>query len=152
MMKGFTLLELLVVIALVGMLTVGSYMSFGSYSKSQGLQTSVADVTQVLNLAKSRSLAQVKPAQCGVQVLQGYQVSVTISGTIYRLEVVCGTNTYTIDAKTLASPLTFANSSANKIFFAVSTAVVNTPGNIVLTGGSQNKTIRVDESGKISVQ
>jgi len=151
-MKGFTLIELLVVIALVGMLTLGSYISFGSYTKSQGLQTSLADVTQLLNVAKSKSLEQVKPAQCGVQVLQGYQVSFTVPGSTYRLEAICGTTTSLIDSKTLASPLSFANTSANKIFFAVSTASVPTPGNIIITGGTQNKTVRVDGTGKISVQ
>jgi prepilin-type N-terminal cleavage/methylation domain-containing protein len=150
-MRGFTLIELVIVFALIGLLSAGSYFSFRSYSQSQGMQTSVSDVTQQLNTAKARALTQVKPAQCGVQVLQGYQVSISLPKT-YRLEALCGTNTYAIETKTLSLPITFTASSATKVVFAVATGIVSTPGNFVLTGASQTKTIKTDSTGKVSIQ
>jgi prepilin-type N-terminal cleavage/methylation domain-containing protein len=150
-MRGFTLIELVVVFALIGLLSFGTYFSFRSYSQTQSMQNSVADVQQTLTTAKSRSLTQVKPTQCGTQILQGYQVSLSLPAT-YRLEVLCGTSTYQIDTKTLISPVTFAATSATKITFAVATGIVNTPGNLVLTGSNQTKTIRVDSAGTIATQ
>lgn len=150
-MRGFTLVELLVVIAVLGLLLTGTYVSFRSYNQSQSMQTSVADVQQALNTAKSRSLSQVKPSACGTDVLEGYQVSITQPST-FRLEVVCGGTVYMLETKKLATSITFASNTATSVRFSIATAAVQTPGNFVLTGANQTKTIKTDAVGKISVQ
>lgn len=151
--SGFTLIELLLVIALIGILTIVSLIGFTNYQQTQVFQTNASDVIEMVNLAKSRALTQVKPLQCenNGKVMQGYQIRVDPSGTEYQLEVICDASTYIMDTKNLPSGVTFTLSSQSTILFAVSTGVVNNPGTIYITGFGKTKSIDVRQTGIISV-
>lgn len=148
-MKGFTLIELIIVFAILAVLTSVGAASYSGYNNSQIFQVAVADVNQFLTTAKARSLAQVKPTTCGTQSLQGYRVIITQATSTYDLNVVCGGTVYLIERKRLPSPVTFATGSAPSIQFNVSSAAA-TAGTITINGFSKTKTITVSTTGNIS--
>lgn len=150
--KGFTLVELVLVFALMAILTITSVASFNAFNKSQTTQSTVHDIVSLLNTAKSRSLSQVKPSQCTTRTLQGYQVTIVVSSSTYQLEVVCGGNTYLIERKTLPSDVTFVSGSTTQVRFAVSSGTLATPATITINGNNNNEVITIDTTGNISAR
>jgi len=150
--KGFTLVEILIVISLMAILMLTSIVTFSSFTKSQSFQTSISDVIALLNKAKSKSLNQVKPAECEEDSVKGYQVVFTASSSSYDLAVVCGDYTHILEEKKLPSQITFTEGSADYIFFNVATGVVDSPAEVTITGFDKSKTIVVDGVGNISIK
>ncbi len=150
--RGFTLIELMVVFALMGIIVTGGVVSYSSYNKKQGLQMGAADVVNMLTSAKAKAISQVKPSACAGRTLNGYQVRVTKSGADYSLQAVCGGTSYPISSKKLPQDVTFGSGSLNTIFFTVSSGNSSTPGNVILNSGTAAKTINISGSGAIRSQ
>jgi len=148
---GFTLVEILVVISLMSVLMLTSVITFSSFSRNQSFQTSTADVVALLNVARSKSLNQVRPEEC-INSPQGYQVAFSISGSSYSLVVVCDSTTHQLEEKKLPPQITFAGNSDTVVFFEGSTGVVNDPADVIMTGFDKTKTIHVNNIGNISVE
>lgn len=149
---GFTLIELLIVFSLIGLLIVSSLVAFSGYQRTQTFQTSFSEFVQMLAQAKSRTVTQVKPPQCSSEVLRGYQVRVTPSGSTYQLEALCDNSIYIISTKQLPASVTFTASSQETILFNVSTGIVLDPGQITVSGFGQTKRATIEQTGIISVQ
>ena len=66
--KGFSVIELLVTIAILGMLLGVSVVSFASYNRRQAVFATAAAVGQSLRDARARTLASVAGSQYGVKV------------------------------------------------------------------------------------
>ncbi|MEK7518261.1 MAG: prepilin-type N-terminal cleavage/methylation domain-containing protein [Patescibacteria group bacterium] len=157
--KGFTLVELIVVISVMGVLSFLGVAGLYEYSKVQTLQNAAKDVVSVLNLAKSRALSQVRPSVsiCAASgVLNGYLVILASSGggpiNIYRLRINCGGIIRTILTRTLPKNIVFTQNQS--FFFPILTGGA-TAGTIVIQGygGSiPNKTIIIDARGVIKIQ
>jgi prepilin-type N-terminal cleavage/methylation domain-containing protein len=148
--RGFTMVELLVVFALIGFLTVTGVNTFFSYGRNQEYKTAVADVSHTLTLLRSRAISQVKPPVCGTARLDGYEFWYANSGTSYRSRVRCGGTYYVLETRSLPQNVTFTTSTTT--FFKVSTGTIDAPRNIVLTGGGRTTTVRVETTGVISAQ
>jgi prepilin-type N-terminal cleavage/methylation domain-containing protein len=146
-LRGFTLIELLVVFALMGILASAGMVSFRSYNQNQIFQSSASDVVEMLSVSRSRSLSQVKPPQCGTNPLSGYRVD--ISGNQYTQRVVCGVNTYAMQAKTLPSGISFAAGTSSTVLFSSGTLAAQE--RIVISGFDKSKTITILTTGNISV-
>jgi len=71
--QGFTLIELIVVFSIMAILAVVGIASFVSYSRSQALTTTVADIKTILGSARSYTASQVS-TQCPSGQFGGYQV------------------------------------------------------------------------------
>lgn len=95
---GFTIIELIVVFSVLAILSTVSIAGFVGYNNSQKLRNSILEVRTMLQQARSESLAQVKPNNCGT--FQGYEVRIccTKSGTNcptclssddYELDAIC---------------------------------------------------------------
>lgn len=145
---GFTILELIVVFAIIAILSTVGIAAFVSYGRTQTLQTSVSEVSVLLNLAKSRSLSQIKPSVCSSQILNGYQVVISLPDK-YEMDVVCSGFAYKIQGKTLPTNITF-NSQGTYFFpILVSGVRIQGPATIVLTGYGQQKSITLTSIGGI---
>lgn len=147
--KGFTLIELLVVFAVVGILTSVGIASYSSYNGTQLMKSTQSDVANMLTTAKSRSISQVKPPECEGLSLEGYQVSIAISGTQYVLQVRCSGNTYDLQTHNLPSQVSFETGSLVLVSFALSTGTVATPGSITMSGYDASKRIIIEGTGNI---
>lgn len=150
--KGFTLIEMLVVFAIMGSLTVVGVNSFFSYSRNQDFRTAVSDVTHTLNDLKSRAISQVKPSECGSAPLEGYQFWFPNPGTSYRISVRCGGTYYPLTTKKLPANVTFDAASTDTTFFNARTGTVDSVSTIIITGYDKTSTISVNTTGVISVQ
>ena len=148
--RGFTILELIVVFAIIAILSTVGIAAFVSYGRTQALQTSVSEVSVLLNLAKSRSLSQIKPSVCASQILNGYQVVISLPDK-YQMDVVCSGFPYKIQGKTLPTNITFGNQTYPLSYFfpIIVSGVQPGTGTIVLTGYGQQKTITVTSIGGI---
>jgi prepilin-type N-terminal cleavage/methylation domain-containing protein len=165
--KGFTLIEVLVVVAVIASLAGLSIATFGNYTKSQVFKQAYNNFLNVLNTAKSRSSSQDKPlsiAQCAATgaVLNGYSVTLdkTVTPNTYSLNVKCSNTTVVLPGYSqlpLPAGVTFGGSSLTSVFFPVITggAVLNnsglTTGTITINSGSSlTKSITVDgKTGRI---
>ena len=148
--KGFTLIELITVIAIIGLIIGISIPSFMTYSNIQSLQAGTLGVVTTLQQAKSSSESQAKPSSCA-QTLDGYQVRILTYQT-YQLGVMCS-NVYTGGPiQSLPSTTKFSVSSQTFFFKTQHNGVTFPTGNkIVIKNqvGSTN-TITVDALGNIS--
>lgn len=157
-MKGFTLIELIVVISITAVLSVIGIASFVNYSRAAALNAGVSDVVNMLQVAKSRAQTQVKQdgGLCETPILKGYRVTISISEKTYKLDVVCGSNiTSPVVSyqKKLPDALSFGDTTPTSIEFSVLNGAVIGSGNIKINGYNDAfKTITVDPIGNISVQ
>jgi Tfp pilus assembly protein FimT len=150
-LTGFTLIEILIAFAVSSVIAGISFTSFNAYSNTQIFNQNVSNVVDLLGIARSRSISQVKPASCGTSPLEGYEVRVTTSGTAYSYYVKCGGSSYLMESKKLHSELIFANNSAASVHFNVLNGTVSLPGDIIISGFGKANTIIVEKSGKILV-
>lgn len=162
--NGFTLIELLLAIVILGILGYLGIAGFSSYNKSQTISTSASEVVTMLNLARSRAQAQIKPVGC-VGNLRKYKVDIARSNlpgkNKYTLiaECVGGSIAFPEQTKYLPSNLFFCSNAV--ISFPVKTGSVD-PGVLVFLIGSKYnpcttsrpiRTIMIDGvTGGVSVQ
>jgi prepilin-type N-terminal cleavage/methylation domain-containing protein len=155
--KGFTLIELMVVLSITAVLGTLGIAGFTTYNQIQVLQAATSDVVSVLNLAKSRSQSQIKPsALCSSSgSLDGYKVEI-LTPKNYTLFLRCKELGSSVDrrvneeTKALPTDLNFASSVS--FFFPVQIGGVQTAGQIVISGYGRSKTITVNSLGGVSVQ
>lgn len=152
--KGFTLIELMVVISITAVLGTLGIAGFTNYNQVQVLQTSSNEVVTMLNLAKSRAQSQVKlgTATCVSYPLDGYQVRIvkTVGDSTgsYELSSVCNRTANLLERKPLPKGISFTTN--NTIFFSVLTGEVTGAGQIVLRGyDNRTRTITINPLGKI---
>ena len=156
--QGFTLLELVIVMAVIGILASLGVVSFVKYSNSQALSAAASDLANTLNVAKARSLSQVKPSACNS--IDGYEVricgllgSTCISPSVsFELDVKCGGSVVapSITTKKLPTDINFDVTTTSKsFFFPVLTGGVIGSGTVVLSGYGRTKNVTVSLSGDI---
>src|SRR3989339_1053168 len=93
-MRGFTLIELVVVFSIIAIISTIGIISFSNYNKIQQLNQAVSDTVNLLNSAKSNSLSQIKPEACDpTYELYGYRITAfpRPSGeqSTVKLETIC---------------------------------------------------------------
>ena len=153
MQKGFTLIELMVVLSITAVLGTLGIAGFMTYNQTQVLQTSASEVVTMLNLAKSRAQSQIKPfALCPSGTLDGYSVKI-VQDRSYALWLKCSGLDVKINEqdKNLPSGLRFTSSII--FFFPVQTGGVQALGEFAISSSDgKKKTIKVNSLGGVSVQ
>ncbi len=151
--SGVTLIELVLVVALLGLLAAFSLVSISSYSKDQNLKLATNDVVTVLNNARSRAINGVDPCTATGAVFNGY--SVKFSGTKYTLTADCSTGSSTFPAYYIANyQAQFKNNST--FYFQALSGQCYASGNcgsgisVTIQYGSDTETINEDNSGNIT--
>jgi prepilin-type N-terminal cleavage/methylation domain-containing protein len=97
--SGFTLLELMIVIVIIGFLTSVGISIFNNYNYYQIFKQDFENFVQSLNTAKSNAYSQVKPAETGActgKELSGYRMR--IQKTKYTLYADCNSAQQKIDS------------------------------------------------------
>lgn len=96
-LKGFTLIELIIVFTIIAILSASGFAAFVLYSQTQSLSNDRENVVSILNLAKANTVSQFKPTSATKcqGTLEGYSVVFTTSGAnvnTYQLYVRCSGN------------------------------------------------------------
>lgn len=148
--KGFTLVELMVVLSITAVLGALGLAGFANYNKTQLLQTSTNEVVGILNLAKSRAQSQIKPSDC-VGNLEGYGVRISLPNR-YALFFRCTDNEVESQIKLLPSRLEFGVDAI--FFFPVLVGGANQAGQITILSSDSNsqKIIEIDLPGRIIIK
>lgn len=162
--KGFTLLELIIVVALLSSLSIAGVVAYRDYNQRQSLQVAADDLAQVIKLAKSRAISQIQPSDCSIGglSLDGYRINIpSLSQPEYKISAICQGNPY--DTKSFRLPKGIDFDSATNIiigeieesgiFFSIITLGAQGSGDIVLKGqGNKKVKISVDSVGTIRAQ
>jgi prepilin-type N-terminal cleavage/methylation domain-containing protein len=76
-MRGFTLIELIVVISIIALLSGGGLAVFTGFRSARVALGQAQIISDTLNEAKRLAVAAEKPAECSAVTLAGYEVSFT---------------------------------------------------------------------------
>lgn len=157
-LKGFTLIEILISIAIILLLSIGSLVGFSQFSKKQSLNISKDSLKNSLNEAKAKSQAQViVTVQCrqSGRILVGYQISfnTTTDPDSYKLEEVCTSGAATLIAEVkevfLSKGVEF-NAPPPPVLFLLHPGTVNDDAVIRLRSGTRNDQVNVSAGGIIN--
>lgn len=149
--KGFTLIELMVVLSVTAVLGTLGIAGFVIYNQVQVLQSATSDVVTVLNLAKSRAQSQIKPSGC-IGGLNGYKVVITTPRT-YTLYARCSISLdVKIEEQNKLLPASLSFELSKSFFFPIQTGGVEEDGQIVILGYGREKTITINSFGGVSVK
>lgn len=143
--EGYTLIEILMVIAISGILFTIGFLGFQSYSRQQNLIATVRAVQTDIKLTKQNAISGNVPATCNA-FLNGYQFNVT-SSTTYNIDAFCTANKVTVKTVTLPADFTISSPNPNPITFkslAQGTNIANgSSTNLVITQKSTGKTVTI---------
>lgn len=149
--NGFSLIELIVVITLIGILSAVAAIGLLDYSRTSKLNAAAQDLITILNVAKTNSFSQIKDNSicASTDILNGYKVVVNNS-TTYDLFVVCnGIDHRLTIIKSLPVNIVFSSPTPASFFFPVLKVGVIGFGTIQLSGYGKTKSVVVDEAGII---
>lgn len=160
--QGFTIIEIIVVMAAMTVIASMGFAAFYTYSRSQAVEQIAQDVKVQIEKAKFSALSQVKPSPaCDSSTLTGYRVS--IFATSYTIAAFCSLVQQNIETFDLPANLSFTQGVGCIIDFGtqnndvreISANKCGGSGNIAnlqISGLTFTRTIRVDNGGNVVVQ
>ena len=104
MRKGYTLIEILVGLAIISLLFSFGYVSFRDFSRRQALNGSVKQIQGDLRLAQSSASSGQKPSSGNCTQLDGYTVNFSTDN--YVVTANCTNQNITIKTVTLPTGIT----------------------------------------------
>jgi len=153
--KGYTLLEILVALTIVGIIFSIGYVGFRSFSQRQEMQSVVRNIRGDLRLAQGQALAGKKPsgANCdSPATLSGFNFRVD-SLTTYSINAVCSGGLIPTKSVSMPSGITITPGAVNPIVFKIIGNGTNITGQVVInitqTGTTNTASITVTEGGEI---
>lgn len=149
--SGFTIVEVLIVIVIIGMIVVVGSVRFREFSQRQALVNAKRLVLSDLRAAQSDANSGRKPDTC-TDTLTGYSFDL-INTTTYEVYALCGSPSVLIKRVTMPSGITLTMSIDPVIFRSVSQGT-NLTGSQVSTitisnSGINSDTIEIRPSGEI---
>lgn len=156
--KGFTIIELIISMAIMGVLFTVGYANFREYSQQQILERSVLTIEGDIRLAQQLARSGKKIGTC--DVLNGYRFYVTGVNS-YRIDAVCSNgfpNERIESSVFVQTDTTISTPSPNPIIFFVLARGTNisdsTPAIIDITHQptGNTKTIVISSSGDTNLQ
>ncbi len=155
--KGYTLIEILVGLTIIGVLFTTGYVGFRDFSRRQALSSAVKSVQGDLRLTQGYALAGQKPDDifCNSPAnLIGYNFNV-VSSTEYRIEAVCTGGVVVLKSFNFTSDISILNSSPNPILFKIlgtGTNITSDQGGIITLyqqGSDSQSSILIGSGGEI---
>jgi len=154
MKKGYTLIELLIVIVIMGIVFSIGYVNFQDYSRQQALLAAVRSIETDIHQTQEYALSGNIPAAC-TTLLNNYKFNVT-SSTTYEIDATCTPNT-TIQIKifNVAAGMTIAAPNPNPIVFKTLGQGTNIASGgtarivVTQTLTGKTRTITIGETGNV---
>ncbi|OGI95136.1 hypothetical protein A3A03_01795 [Candidatus Nomurabacteria bacterium RIFCSPLOWO2_01_FULL_40_18] len=145
--KGLTAIELLVIVAVLGIIFSIVIPQFAKMRENQVFKSTVADVLSSLNKARSQTLASADSSSYGVH-FQSDKV-IIFKGTAFSSGD-ANNQTVNITSPAIISTITLTGGGANVYFNRLSGAPSVT-GSIVVSSVNFTKTITISATGMASV-
>lgn len=154
--RGYTLIELLIGLSVIGLIFSFGFVSFREFSRRQSLTSAKRNLTGELRLAQELALSGEKPDNpfcTSPRILHGYRVRVVTNGN-YVVEASCAGGNVQVKSIDLAPDIAISIPSTNPILFKVlgqGTNITTADTTITLTQIQSGATrdVVVDKSGKI---
>lgn len=145
--NGFSLVEILIVLAIIGVLSAIFTLSFSKFRSAQILKNSMDSTLSLLYEARSNTISGLNNSQYSVRFESGQ--AILFKGTSYNsADATNKINVY--DTGVTASSIALSG-SATQISFAQLSGTASANGTITLSGpNSTTKIITIDASGSIS--
>jgi len=160
---GFTIVELLVVITMVGLVAGVGIFSLVNYGNAQSLEQATGSIKSLFDEAKFNSLSSVKIVTSfegeGITCdnVSSYYVKVVMaSQDIVNLYMDCGNEAYLIDSYILPDNLNLGQSTTcGEIFYESVTLEVGAepvlPCDLTIEGFGDEKNITIDTLGNFNI-
>src|SRR3989338_2768203 len=148
--KGFTLIELLVSVAVLAVLSTSVFLGYSSVSKNTELKTATFKVLDILNLARSRTIASLATSSYGVHFEQFQYV--LFKGTAYDAGD-ANNIFYALPASAEVATIALSGGGSEVIFDRL-TGKTSQSGSIVvrlLSDITKSKTITILSSGRSDI-
>ncbi len=144
--KGFSALEIIIVVAIVAMLLAVAVPSLEKMKQNQVLKSAVSDISSTLDKAKSQTLSSVNSLEYGIH-FESNKI-VMFEGSTYSA------SDSTNETVLISTPAYISNinltGGATDLYFDKLSGTPNKTGNITISNASQSKTIIVSATGAIS--
>jgi prepilin-type N-terminal cleavage/methylation domain-containing protein len=148
--KGFTLIELMIVVSMIGLIASFSLSLYSSLNTGRNKQKGADDLAVMLNQARSYSLSQVN--KCSSGSLSNYEVRTNNpTNACFSLIQNCTNpaSSVTLDSNCLASGITFGSNQTFR--FPVQGGAIPATS-VTVTGLGGSITVSVDANGIITTQ
>ena len=154
--NGYTLIEILVALTIVGLIFGIGYVSFRDFARRQAVAGMARSIVGDLRLAQEQALSGKKPSDIFCDspgTLNGYNFRV-VSSQNYVLEANCSGGNVQTKTVTIPSDLFISTPATNPITFKILGEGTNLPVegvtmNVTQRGTSHTRAISVSQSGKI---
>ncbi len=148
--KGFTILELIIVVAIVAVLLVMVIPQFSRIKENQVLQSATSDVMSTLSKSRSETISSVNSSEYGVH-FQSDKVIIfkgkTYSAGASDNEVITISTPASISNVTLGG----VSSTSGDIYFSRLSGAPSAVGTVTVSTSSFSKTITISATGSVSV-
>lgn len=147
--NGFNLIEIMIVVAVIGIFAGLSLASFRFFNTSRVLEGEEKKIVSALELAKKKTIAGEKPA-CTIEFDGRYQL--TWNASSYKLQSCCNTlNSCPTEIITWDMPSGITFVSADNVIFKKFGLGVESEKTITITNtAGTTKTITIDGYGNIN--
>ncbi|MFZ3130894.1 MAG: type II secretion system protein [Desulfosporosinus sp.] len=157
--SGYTLIEILVVLTVIGILFGVGFVGYRDFGRRQALAGAVKMVQGDLRVAQQNALSGIKPtgAACNSpRTLSGYHFKV-ITDSKYQIQALCSGGSITINDVNMPPNIKISTPLPNPILFKIlgmGTDISVGGASITLTQGSTGKTqtISIGSGGDINIK
>lgn len=143
--NGYTLIELLAVLAITGFVFTLGYGGFRLYSQRQQTTAIAREINADLRLAKEQSFAGKKPSGC-TTTLEGYKFTVDSTNNKYVVYASCTGGDIQIKSQSIPQGYTLTSPSTNPIIFKPIGLGTNIPTGTTVTIKVTNDSINYSQS------
>ncbi len=152
MRRGYTLIEIIIVVTIIGLLTGASIAGFNTLNQRQTVLSAAKEVISVMRTAQQRANAGILPsAPC--DSLAGYSVKGTVNSSAYTLNVICssgGVREETqVKSYSMASGVTFT-STFDITFNVLTGGAGGSLGDLKVKSSAYTFTFNINAAGDIS--
>ena len=147
--RGATIGELLVVLAIIGLMASVALPQFYKIRERQVITTAGSDIVSVLERAKSRTLASVSSSEYGVH-FQSDRV-IIFKGTSYSSEALTNETINILSPATISNvTLSGVSATTGDVYFNRLSGAPNKTGTVTISTSSYTKTITISATGGAS--